>query len=198
MREFIQLIRGYRGEKFGPRRSFSGADMARVFWALEKRTGRARLASLLGIGEWPVRSIISYLSGNGMAAGKQMGYKLTEKGFELLGKAKKKIVVIKNVAPSELTYEKPAVAVQLRKGRIKNIVSLRDCAVREGALGITALAFSKGKLSIPFVASGFSEYVKKLEKEFALCDGDALLVAYGDRRAQAERGLWAAVLKVVE
>ena len=196
MRGFIQPLALERG-KFGPAPRFFPEDAVRALWRLEKRTGRASLARSLGVGEGTARTIIASLSGKGLVDSAPMGHKLTVNGAALLSGLKEKVVAIRHVPQSRLTFGLSASAVQLRCVRLaQGTVALRDEMVRSGARGCTALRFEKGRLVIPpFHAPTHREYsseLSELSKLFSLEEKDLLLVAYGGDRNSTERALWAA------
>jgi len=196
MRGFIQHILLERG-KYGPAPRFAAEDAARAFWRLERRTGRAALAHSLGIGEGTMRTVLRSLYVKGLIDSAPSGHKLTVKGFTILQKLRKKIISLKQVPASPLTFEFPASAIQLRGVRFRmNTLTLRDEMVRSGLSGCTLLRFDNGRLIIPpFHAPTHAKYAPQLNtltKLFSLEEGDIVLLGYGKNKVDVERGLWKA------
>jgi len=196
MSGFIQPLTLKRG-KFGPAPRFAAEDAARALWRLEKRTGRASLARSLGVGEGTVRTITASLSNKGLVDSTPMGHKLTAKGASMLSSLKQKVITVRHVPQSRLTFGFAASAAQLHGVKLSaGAVALRDETVRSGARGCTVLRFEAGRLIIPpFHAQTHREYASELQdlsKLFRLEEKDLLLVAYGGDRNAAERAIWRA------
>lgn len=190
----IQLLAGTR-KRYGPAPRFASPDLLRALWHIERRTGRARLASTLSVGEGSMRTILARLSSLGLVDSAPMGHKLTKKGFSCLRRLKRKAAAFARLQPSALTFSLPALAMHIRHATPKlKPVQLRDEAVRAGASGCTILKFEGGRLIVPpFHARTHSQYAKELvdaEGEFRFAEGDLLLVAYGGDEATRERALW--------
>lgn len=186
-----------RRAKFGPAPRFSPEDAARALWALGKRTGRARLARHLGIGEGTMRTILSSLTSSGLVESAPMGAKLTGKGFLAASKIRENVRAVKEAAPSRLTCNEAAHSMHLRGARLpKNSLELRDELVRVGAKGALLLAFNGSELTIPpYHARTHHEFARELEsisKQFVLKKGDAVIVCFGGDKPTRARALWRA------
>jgi len=190
----IQLLAGAR-KRYGPAPRFTSPDIVRLLWRLERRTGRARLAASLGVGEGSTRTMLQGLSSRGLADSAPMGHKLTRKGFACLRRIKARAAGVKRVRPSELTLGLPALALRARgPGKALRPVQMRDEAVKMGATGCTVLRFEGGRLVIPpFHAPTHRRYAEQLaalEKAFPMSEGDVLVIAYGGGEVAMERALW--------
>jgi hypothetical protein len=196
VRGFIQQLFLQRG-KYGPAPRFAPEDAMRAFWRLERRTGRAALARALGIGEGTARTVLRSLYEKGLIDSAPSGHKLTAKGFTMLQKLRRKVISLKRIPASQLTFGLPASAVQLRGVRVPiKVLVLRDEMVRCGLSGCTMLRFERGRLIIPpFYASMQAKYAPQLSalaKQFLLEEGDILIIGYGGSEADIERALWRA------
>lgn len=196
------LLKNFKKKKFGPFPSFSSIDVVRAVWLLEKRVGRTRLASEMGLGEWSTRSILKFLRVNELAEGAPMGYKLTDNGLFYLNEIKSNVMDIKQIPASLLTMNKKGVGAQIRnRKRIKNIISLRDEAVRAGAYGTTMIEFKSSNFyfldsdeKIPYE---YGEILNKIRSIFTLKEHDKIIFCYGDDRKSNERALWTLLLRIL-
>ncbi len=196
----IQLLTETR-KRYGPAPRFMQPDIMRALWRLERRTGRARLAASLQLGEGSMRTILNRLSSLGLIDSAPMGHKLTKQGFAYLRRTKQKAPSIQPISPSKLTFSQPALSMRVRRiARKINPLQLRDEAVRAGANGSVILRFEGGRLIIPpFHAPTHREYARELAAIQASCglvEGDVLLIAYGGSEASLERALWRAFTRL--
>lgn len=193
MEGFIQRFK--RRSIFGPAQRFSDVDFLRLLWLLERRTGRARLAAALGIGEGSVRTMLARLRRQGVALSAPQGWKLTEAGFELLKRVQRRVKAAKWVAPNYLTFGKPAFCLQLGNARAAGM-SERDEAVKAGAHGATIVSFGK-EPSVSGVEQDarLAAALALLAREFETKKGDALVLCYG---GNSERGAWAVAVRMLQ
>jgi len=196
----LKLIEGMKKKKFGPYPSFSSLDVLRAIWKLERRKGRGRLSRELGIGEWSTRSILKFLEKEEVVDATPMGYKLTKKGFGLLGELRRYAVGMNAFPSTPLTSDKRSVWVVVRARKPARVLDVRDEAVRMGASGITLLSFRRGRFY--FVDSGDElqrDYLPALSEicsRFNFREGDMLLLCFGDEWDKLERAAWASFIKI--
>jgi len=196
MRGFIQRLSLSRS-KFGPAPRFCAEDAVRALALLGERTGRARLAARLGVGEGTVRTVLRSVAEKNLVSSTPAGHALTARGRALMHVIRAKAVSLRPVIASRLTFGLPAHAVQLRGvGATAAPLRLRDEAVRCGASGAVFARHSGGRLFMPpFHSKTHREYsveLRGLSRRFALAEGDALLLAYGGDCVSRERALWRA------
>jgi hypothetical protein len=198
--KILKLIEGMRKKKFGPYPSFSPLDVLRAIWKLERRKGRGRLSSELGIGEWSTRSILGFLKKDGFVDVTPMGYKLISRGFKLLSELRESATEMNCLPPSFLTADKKSVGMVMRSKKHPRVLDVRDEAVRMGASGITLLSFRSGKFY--FVDSGdelqsnYLPALKEINNKFKFQNGDMLLLCFGDEEEKLERAAWASFIKI--
>ena len=197
-----KLLKDFKKKKFGPFPSFSSIDVVMAVWLLETRIGRARLASEMDLGEWSTRSILKFLRVKGLAEGAPMGYKLSENGSSYLSEIKSNMISMKQIPASLLTMNKKGAGAQIRSGkRIKNIINLRDEAVRAGAYGTTMIEFKNDNFyfldSDEKVPNEYGEILSKIKSIFILKEYDKIIFCYGDDKKSNERALWTLLFKIL-
>ena len=197
MRESIQRLSLARS-KFGPAPRFSAEDAVRCLAVLERRTGRAALARLLGVGEGTARTVINSIAEKNLVSSSPAGHKLTFRGSALLASIRESAVSLQPVAASRLTFGLPSHAIQLRGVAAVGPLRLRDEAVRCGAAGAVYFVFGRDGLFMPpFHSKTHREYQRELRAlahHFHFEEGDSLLLAYGGEPAFRERALWRACM----
>jgi len=201
--KITKLLKNFKKKKFGPFPSSSPIDVIRAMWLLETRIGRTRLAKEMDLGEWSTRNILKFLKANGLAEGAPMGYKLTRQGASCLNEIKLDVVGIKQIPASLLTMNKKGTGAQLRISRkIRNILSLRDEAVRIGAYGATMVEFKNNNFyfldSDKKIPNEYDKILNKIKSIFTLKEYDKLILCYGEDKKSNERALWNLLLKILK
>ncbi|KYH40813.1 MAG: hypothetical protein AYL32_009440 [Candidatus Bathyarchaeota archaeon B26-2] len=138
----------------GPLPSFIEAHILMALETISLRAvGRARLSTILGLGEGVTRTLIRHLKAEGLIEVSRLGITLSESGRRVLEEIRSKISSGLKVPKSPLTVGTHNVAV-LVKGASKPVrygVEQRDAAIKVGAEGATTLIFKDNRLVLPGV-----------------------------------------------
>jgi len=158
---------------------------------------------MLGLGEGKVRSILKQLKELGFIEVKRGGSKLTKEGEEYLSSVLselgvKKIVVLYD--KEDYFKDMIIVCAHVRAREIKNIIDLRDEAVRNGAEGALIGVAVDGTVFLPpnvgYLKDYFPLLEKRVEEIFELKKGDILVIAFSRRYGKALAGCLAVVKKL--
>lgn len=181
--------------------SFSQVHVLRTLFILgDDRVGRKKLVRLLGVGEGSVRTILKGLVRDGLIDSRRQGQTLTAKGRSRLKNYLSHFTQPKEADLGDLASGVQSV-VLVRDGlnRLKNILDLRDTAVRAGADGAVLLTYTGGRIDF---AGGMNlgDYSQAEEKLLGLGpkEGDVIVVGFGRTYVNAINGALAVVLKLIE
>lgn len=134
----------------GPRRKFGAFHYFRALGTIrdEKRIGRARISSLLGIGEGSVRTLLDGLEEAKLISRNNAGIVLTERGSAALSRFPIRLCRIGRCAlfPGLISS---AALISGRGHAVSNGIKQRDAAVRNGGTGAITMVVTGGRLSLP-------------------------------------------------
>ncbi|MDR0888223.1 MAG: DUF2111 domain-containing protein [Candidatus Methanoplasma sp.] len=159
--------------------------------------GRKKLASLLGIGEGSIRTILTLLQEDGLIIINKNGVALTQSGAECWNTVK---MDIKPVRISELTIgdfdcavRVPGIALSVTYG-----CEERDIAIKAGATGATTLICSNGLLIFPGSNYPVDQKTDKaIRDSFDIRDDDVIIIGTGNNTDIAEKGAVTAGLELL-
>jgi hypothetical protein len=182
--------------------SFSEVHLVKALLALkEGKTGRKRLASLLGVGEGSVRTIIKKLSAEKLIASKPRGHELSSKGRQVvngyLSRFSLPVGIGLDIAPGRKCC---LVVVKGASERITNGLEEREVAVKSGAEGAILLKHSGGSITFPCGDILLDDY--PMTKDFVMnagtSEGDLVVVGFAGSFEKAADGAMAIVLSLVQ
>ncbi len=190
---------GVKSEK-GPRRKFGPFHYFKALMLIDKegRTGRAKLASEIGIGEGSIRTLLDDLESNSLIARNNSGNVVTPEGKHVISSLPITIMPIRNCSLSLARHSSVAV-VKSASRRVTNGIIQRDEAVRNGGVGATTLIVRKMCLYIP----PEMKYVKDRVLENAVfgemkaSEGDVVIIGSGDTAISSEIAVFSASLTLV-
>lgn len=195
------LLRQAVPKSYGPRPAFSDVDLVRCLWLLSRgRMGRQRVSELLGVGEGSVRSLLSILERERLVVIRKPGCRLTASGASMAQSLGRRVPFSGTVSPSPLTFNLPAFLLVVRHAAdgVSKGLEERDAAIREGAMGATVLVCKNGRLLFPGTREAAqAEAAGSLMASCGAKDGDLLLLCYAPSTVSAERGAWAAALRLL-
>lgn len=165
--------------------------------------GRYSLASMTGLGEGVVRSVLSSLARRGLVEVRRgRGCALTPKGREELETLLRSygIADVRPLSPPRLGIGAFEVAAHVKGAsyKVRLGVEQRDEAIKAGARGALTLVFKGGRLVVPGVEELLEELnpglASALGKMFRLEEGDVVLICSSDERLRAEEAAIAAAI----
>ncbi len=192
----MKILKDFKRNKYGPIQMFSEYDILRTIWRLDRKKGRARLCSELGIGEGSTRTILLYLKVQKAINETYRGHELTEKGVKIRDSLKRTVKGIRYFDGNQLTYGKEGVGAVIRKSfqDFSQIREAMNIAVRQGSYGSTFLICCNGRISLIGLDSKTN---KKFQKElfyfremFSPEENETVVLCYGEN-IFAERAIWA-------
>ena len=192
---FSDLLRiGLKSEK-GPKRKFAPFHYFKALVIIDEegRTGRARLASELGIGEGSVRTLLNDLESKSLILRNNSGIAVTPDGRKVISSSPIMTKTIRGCSLSLARHSSIGVVRHASK-RVTNGILQRDEAVRSGGVGATTLIVRDGNLYIP----PEMRHVKDTELEAVVFgilhanEGDAVIVASGSTAFSSEMAVFAA------
>ena len=174
--------------------NFSKIDILRCFLRFNKNLGRQELAKELELGEGTIRTILDSLKSRGLLDSTKKGHFLSRKGEEALSQIYESISMPKNVIMQNIYPNSKKVGVIVRNApNLRELYSLRDTAVKNGADGAIILKFH-GKFYAP--ESEYEADYKELEQHFKLKGDDILVISFSNEKRNAENGALAIAIEV--
>ncbi|MHA1505828.1 MAG: DUF4443 domain-containing protein [Candidatus Asgardarchaeia archaeon] len=167
-----------------------------------KIVGRYKLMDELGIGEASAKTLLKNLNKISLLRpeGKD-GHVLTEKGIELVGKIKERIVYFSDIDPLNELTPGPFCSLCVLRGcfeKVRKGIEQRDSAVFFGAIGAVTLIFDGERISFPSTNERVDEvFEKKLRSLVKLEKGDVLIIAFAESIQKARLGSIAASLTLL-
>ncbi|MDH2904833.1 MAG: hypothetical protein PXX82_00555 [Methanomassiliicoccales archaeon] len=197
---FSELLRmGGKSEK-GPGRKFGPFHYFKALTLIDKagRTGRAKLASEIGIGEGSIRTLLDDLETNSLIARNNSGNVVTSEGKRVISSLRIAIMGIQNCSLSLSGHSSVAVVKSASK-RVTNGIMQRDEAVRNGGVGATTLIVRKKGLYIPPEMKHVND--RELENavfgEMHASEGDVVIVGSGSTAISSEIAVFSASLTLL-
>jgi len=169
------------------------------------RAGRYQLSRMLNLGEGKVRNILRRLREQGFIEVKRGGSKLTKKGEEYLdnifkGLGIKKIAVLYN--KEEYFKDMIIVCAHLKAYEVKNVIDLRDEAVRNGAEGALIGIIVDDSIFLPpdigYLKDYFPLLEKKVKEVFEIKEGEVVIITFSKKYNKALTGCLAVIKKFSE
>jgi predicted transcriptional regulator len=170
-----------------------------LVWALflvaeNKGLGRQRLAEMMGLGEGTCRGVLRELDENGLIRVGKSGISLSRRGKRMM----EGLPVVHGelgLGPLALSDFAHGVAIRDHARFVRTGLEQRDAAMVAGAVGATALVFSRGALRFPDGRKLEEDYgadAVLLVHLFKPGEGDVIVVGYGRTQVSAESGAFAA------
>lgn len=174
--------------------NFTKTDILRCFLRFNKNIGRKELAKELELGEGTIRTILEILKSKKLLDSTKKGHFLGKKGSEILNQIYNCISMPKNVTVQNLYPNLKQIGVVIKNVlNLKGLYMLRDIAVKNGADGAIILKF-EGKLYAP--ESDYEQDYQELEKCFDLKNDDVLIIAFSNKKRNAENGALAIAIEL--
>ncbi len=161
--------------------NYTKFDIVRCLHSLDRKVSRQDLSKRLELGEGTVRTILDILKSKGLIISNNQGHALTQKGLSLL-KRFKDLLEIKEVR-LKLYPKFRSIAVSTKSNK-KISYEQRDLAVKAGAEGAIITQIKNKKLIAPD-KSVLADF-KMLEKEFAMQDGNILIITFSNSLRNSE------------
>lgn len=182
------------GRKFGPFHYFK----ALVLINNAGRTGRARLANELGIGEGSIRTLLDELETKSLIARNNSGIVLTKKGKSIISESPIMTMPIGDCSFS-LSQHSSVAVVRSASERVSNGIRQRDEAVRNGGAGAITMIVRNGRLYLP------PEMKQVIDRELdnvvfnalQANEGDAVIMSSGNTAISSEMAVFAASVTLV-
>ncbi|MGI6472269.1 MAG: DUF4443 domain-containing protein [Candidatus Methanomethylophilaceae archaeon] len=187
--------------RYGPMFRFSDAN---VYWTLHllsegTRTGRKRLADMVGIGEGSMRRIIDALRDMELISIKQTGVSITDKGIEFLEDIPIRVIDL-DVGDSVSGDETQSLLVLGVSDRVHNGMQQRDAGIKVGATSCTTFVIRNGVLMVPpdwNVDQEKPELAEKIRNELGMSEKDAIIVGGAPTKVLAVEATVAAALDII-
>lgn len=204
LRSFIATITQSSAPK-GPSAAYTSSHILKLIMLIDKRgsMGRIALSKALEIGEGSVRTMVKKLVEAGILEVDSIGgCTLTNRGKSLAGELNGVIVSSSPLDLNSLGIGIPSHALHIRLGAsITSLTRVRDIAVKAGAEGMMIFHYRGGTLAFPLMAddasASYPELADQIKGRFSLGEGDAILVAFAERAADAEIGALAAAIYLI-
>ncbi len=191
----INSLRRVAGERRGIKPKFTSADVYITLYQIYSNgpLGRLKIASILGLGEASVKTMIRRLKEQGIVeTDVAAGVYLTGKGEEIVGKLIKAIpppieIDLKEIATWRNAY---ASKISLGLNTLENInaLNIRDELVRYGAEAALIIAYKEKP-----VLMGAEEYyhreLEEIANKLSAGKGDLIIVAWSTNPKKALRAL---------
>ena len=189
----------------GPLPSFLEAHILMALEALSLRpVGRARLSTILGLGEGVTRTLIRHLKAENLIEVSRIGITLSEYGRRVLRGIRSRVSGGLKVPESPLTVGAANVAV-LVKGASEKVrygMEQRDAAIKVGAKGATTLIFKDGRLVLPGVDEEALQNVEEiygiLKSNLKPEEDDVIIIGSAGDERTAELAAKTAALKLLK
>ena len=187
--------------RYGPMFRFSDAN---VYWTLHllsegTRTGRKRLADMVGIGEGSMRRIIDALRDMELISIKQTGVSITDKGIEFLEDIPIRVIDL-DVGDSVSGEETQSLLVLGVSDKVHNGMQQRDAGIKVGATSCTTFVIRNGVLMVPpdwNVDQEKPELAEKIRNELGMSEKDAIIVGGAPTKVLAVEATVAAALDII-
>lgn len=187
--------------RYGPMFRFSDAN---VYWTLHllsegTRTGRKRLADMVGIGEGSMRRIIDALRDMELISIKQTGVSITDKGIEFLEDIPIRVIDL-DVGDSVSGEETQSLLVLGVSDKVHNGMQQRDAGIKVGATSCTTFVIRNGVLMVPpdwNVDQEKPELAEKIRNELGMSEKDAIIVGGAPTKVLAIEATVAAALDII-
>lgn len=197
---FSELLTGSGQTQKGPQRKFGPFHYYKALkeiWA-SGRTGRARISSLLGIGEGSARTLLGELESASLISRSNAGMVLTARGTAFMESFPVKLASIRRTTLSTGPYSAIAVA-KGRSGRVTNGIAQRDAAVKNGGDGAITIIVRKGRLILPpdHIAVEDAAIKAAAFSDLKAADGDAVIIASGPTAILSETAAFFAAMTLL-
>ncbi len=177
-------------------------DKVRALFVLNGQVtlGRKRLASLLNVGEGYIRNLINGLKNDGLVKEDRHGNFLTSKGKNAITSISEYLVPYFNFEITGFLNSK-AVLVKGASKYVKIGLEERDSAIKMGAAGALIITYSGGSFWFPGLANltqDNPELVRSIKKHITPEENDVIIIAWGSKAKDAERGALNAALEIIK
>ena len=165
--------------------NFSKIDVLRCFMLLDKNASRSELSKVLELGEGTVRTILDILKSKGLLDSTKKGHFLSGKGLATFMKIGSGVGRLRLVAFAKFYPElKKAALIVKNIENLRQVYKLRDVAVKSGADGALILKYNK---KLTAAESDYDDF-DEIENLFKLEENDVLIIAFSNKKRQAENG----------
>jgi len=205
--EWLRVIEKV-ASKIAPGRgpSFSEAHVIRALETIgaKEGVGRIKLSEILGLGGGATRTLVRHLRNEGMIEVSRSGIVLSKSGEKVFSDLRSRISEEIEIPKSPLTVGSFNVAVLIRNaaGSVKYGVEQRDAAIKVGALGATALVFSRNKLTIPGVSKNIFQNIQPIHdalvSKLKPTENDVIIIGSANGKRAAEFGAKTAALELLK
>lgn len=168
----------------------------------QNRLGRRTLAKKTGYTESVIRTQLEKLQNQGLVQMTKLGTELTQKGKKVYKKVLEKIKGIKPLELGELQVDKINLSALIEGVDNFKTWSLRDLAVKKGATGAIFISCIDDELNFTDsdqkVVKRNPQDVQIIKKAFPQrYDQDLILIVFGPKRCEVNRGLWEITIKLL-
>ncbi|MDD1746345.1 MAG: DUF2111 domain-containing protein [Methanomassiliicoccales archaeon] len=184
----------------GPQPNYTPYHVWKCYSILERQgpKGRRTLASLIGLGEGSVRTMLDRMVQEGCVELTKRGASLTQRGRDKFAGFGVNLIDIGMMEESIGRFN-CAIQVMGRAGRIGTGAEQRDDAVRAGAESAIILVGRNGKIVFPdddrYPDQGAMHTVREA---FVVQDGDVIIIGGASSYEKAEKGAVSAALALAE
>ncbi len=172
---------------------FSEYDLIKALFSISGAPlGRNQLMRSLELSEASTRSLMKKLSEAKFVRTTTKGIALNDSGKIFVEKIKKVLS-----GPAQINYGAFSIAFKVLNSASMVHMGLeqRDAAIRAGAAGCLVLVFKNNKLVLPGgegIENVYVDIFNGIKENFKLLEGDVVIVAFANKKRDAELGAWAA------
>jgi len=176
---------------------FSEIHIIRTLIEIKKNPiGRKILSKRIGISEGSMRSMLDYLKEKNFIMPTKNGHILTSNGNEMIDKFLKFCSFPFKISLPDMT-DKKCVSIILKNAskKIKNGITERDIAVKEGCDGAFIFVYENNEFKFPNVNISVHDFpasyevLNDLARKNEIKEGDVLVVCFADDYITAEKGV---------
>ena len=173
--------------------NFSEYDLIKALILInEKPFGRNQLMRSLELSEASTRSLMKKLL-------QAKFVRTTTKGVAINNAGKVYVNKIKSVLSGPIQINYGTFSIAFKVSNSASIINLgleqRDSAIRGGAAGCLVLIYKNNKLILPGgegIENVYLDIFNGIRENFKLSEGDVVIVAFANKKRDAELGAWAA------
>lgn len=194
-----------RSREAGPPVSFALPQLLRVIITLgrEGPVGRKRLSQILGVGEGATRTILLRMKAAEILRTDHSGCSLGKRGRVLFEEIASRIIDIRELKLKSIAFFPHQVGVLVRgvSHKVARGIEQRDAAILAGAMGAITVIFRRGAFVMPGsvnISKEHPEFAEEMKEMFSLKEKDVLIIVGAKTHSQAEDGVMAAALSLMD
>lgn len=164
------IVKSVAGPRRGVSPAFTAYEVIRALSLIDSSVrglGRPTLMKMLALGEASTRTLLRRLLEAGLITSRGYGYVITGYGRRIAELINKYMPIIERLPPDEVCNGCTLSGVVLREPMSselmsKSVLTIRDAAVREGAMGALVIASEDRHLYLPLPRGGRGRVPKRL------------------------------------